>query len=174
MKCSECGGLLRRQRGPLTLPDPYINSYSIEDAEYLVCGRCGEVLLSDSVAQQLEAARAGKLEELLRQQPIGAFVTASEAGNMLGISRQALHKHRRIRRGFIFHIRLGEGVVYLRESVARFLTNGDGRFRLTPGAQAAEALPCGRRSASTATSTRERRPHRRSDSQVAARPSKQA
>jgi len=57
-------------------------------------------------------------------------VTSSEAARILDISRQALHKNRRIKNGFIFHTRFGNGIVYLRKSVELFKETGDGRYPL--------------------------------------------
>ena len=49
---------------------------------------------------------------------------------MLGVSRQALHKHRRIRRGFIFQTMFDGKIVYLKQSVFQYMKKGDGRFSL--------------------------------------------
>ncbi len=45
-----------------------------------------------------------------------------------------MHKNRRIRNGFIFHVRFGEGALYLRRSVEMFRKLGDGRFPLAASA----------------------------------------
>ena len=57
-------------------------------------------------------------------------MSAAAAADLLGVSRQALHKHRRIRKGFIYQTELSGKTVYLRESVELFKKTGDGRFSL--------------------------------------------
>lgn len=70
------------------------------------------------------------MDEILQSKPLSAFLSAVEAASALGISRQALHKHRRIRRGFIFQTQFEGKTVYLKRSVELFKTTGDGRFLL--------------------------------------------
>jgi len=130
MKCHNCGGSYKRFKGPLRIQDPYVGSFEVGIPEYLKCVNCGEYLLPGRWAEEVDRARARKLEELLTARPLREFITASEAARLLGISRQALHKNRRIRKGFIFHTRFGGGIVYLKKSVELFKETGDGRYPL--------------------------------------------
>jgi len=130
MRCHDCGGSYKRLKGPLRIPDPYVGSFEVDIPEYLKCENCEEYLLPGRWAEEVDRARARKLEELLTTTPLREFVTSSEAARLLGISRQALHKNRRIRNGFIFHTRFGSGIVYLRKSVDLFKETGDGRYTL--------------------------------------------
>jgi hypothetical protein len=78
--------------------------------------------------------------------PISAFLSSAETAAVLGISRQALHKHRRISRGFIFQTTFGGSKVYLKESVEHFRKKGDGRFKLIAAqADSATKRPAPRR-----------------------------
>ena len=70
------------------------------------------------------------MDRLITDKPVDSFVIATEAASMLGISRQAFHKHRRIQRGFIYKTNFGGKTVYLKESVLHFKETGDGRFPL--------------------------------------------
>jgi|Deesub1362A_J573_1020465.scaffolds.fasta_scaffold09445_3 hypothetical protein len=130
MRCHNCGGSYKRFKGPLRIQDPYIGSFEVGIPEYLKCENCGEYLLPGRWAEEVDRARARKLEELLAARPLREFITASEAARLLGISRQALHKNRRIRKGVIFHTRFGGGIVYLKKSVELFKETGDGRYPL--------------------------------------------
>ena len=100
------------------------------EVEYYKCDCCDDFLFPLETAQAIERSREARLREILLGLPLVDFVTASEAATLLGISRQALHKHRRIRRGFIFRVRFGDKVVYLRRSLELFKAKGDGRFTL--------------------------------------------
>jgi len=130
MKCDECGGKYRGISGDLEWDDAYVGSFVVKDVHYRKCETCGQVLLPLETAETIEKRRAERRDELLKALPLGAFLTAAETATTLGISRQALHKHRRIRRGFIHQTGFGGGVVYLEESVKRFKDTGDGRFPL--------------------------------------------
>jgi hypothetical protein len=130
MRCLECGGEYVVRRGTLQVPDPYVGPLTVGPIEYMKCGKCGDYMFSGDAARRIEEAEETALQGILRSQPLGAFLSASETAALLGISRQALHKHRRIRRGFIFQTEFGGKTVYLKSSVDLFRKQGDGRFVL--------------------------------------------
>ena len=130
MRCHNCGGSYQHVKGPLRIDDPYIGPFEVDVPEYLKCDQCGEYLLPGRWAEEVDRARARRLEELLRSQPLQEFITAAETAKLLGISRQALHKNRRIKQGFIYHTRFGRKTVFLKKSVELFKKVGDGRFPL--------------------------------------------
>ena len=132
MKCDECGGKYRTVSGDLKWDDPYVGSFVVKDVHYRKCERCGQALLPLETAEAIEKRRGERRDELLKALPLGAFLTAAETAATLGISRQALHKHRRVRRGFVYQTGFCGGTVYLEESVKRFKSTGDGRFPLCP------------------------------------------
>ena len=142
MKCDECGGKYRAVSGDLKWDDPYVGSFVVKDVHYRKCERCGQVLLPLETAEAIEKRRGERRDELLKALPLRDFLTAAETATALGISRQALHKHRRIRHGFIHQTPFGSGVVYLEESVKRFKATDDGRFPLcpSPGSVGSEKL----------------------------------
>ena len=132
MKCDECGGKYRDVSGDLEWDDRYVGSFVVKEVQYRKCETCGQVLLPPETAEAVEKRRGERKDELLKARPLRDFLTASETAAVLGISRQALHKHRRIRRGFIHQTAFGGGVVYLEESVSLFKATGDGRLPLCP------------------------------------------
>jgi hypothetical protein len=132
MKCYECGGKYQDIDGDLEMDDRYVGPFVVKAVHYYKCDRCGQDLFPPETAEAIEKRRGERLDELLKGQPLRAFLTATETATALGISRQALHKHRRIRRGFIYQTAFGGGMVYLEESVKRFKDTGDGRFPLCP------------------------------------------
>ena len=130
MRCYQCGETYIAKHESLELTDKYIGPFIVEEAEYFECDKCGDYLFSPETSKRIEMARGLAFEEKLQSLPIRDFVTAVEAATILGISRQALHKHRRIRRGFIFQTQLSDKTVYLKKSVDLFKETGDGRFQL--------------------------------------------
>jgi hypothetical protein len=130
MHCNQCGGQYIARQGDLELNDPYVGPFTVEAVEYLECGGCGDLAYSPKTMKKIEKARRSRLENELQSLPLRDFISAAEAASMLGISRQALHKHRRIRRGFIFQTQFSDKTVYLKKSVELFRDTGDGRFQL--------------------------------------------
>ena len=63
--------------------------------------------------------------KLIGSLPVSDFIGASTAGKILNKSRQALHKHRLIRRGFIYSIRYESGILYHKKSVLDFKDTDD-------------------------------------------------
>lgn len=130
MICSNCKGTYKKKHESLTLCDKYIGVYKTQVLDFYKCNDCGSILYTPLSAKQLEQDRDLALEKLLQSLPLCAFISPTETADLLGITRQALHKHRRIRRGFIFQTIFGGKTVYLRDSVEQFLRTGDGRFPL--------------------------------------------
>ena len=130
MKCNQCGGQYIIKHDGLELTDAYVGPFAVKVVEYLECEGCGDKAYPPETILEIEKARKLVLEEKLQSFPLRDFVSAAEAASMLGISRQALHKHRRIRRGFIFQTQFSDKAVYLRRSVELFKETGNGRFPL--------------------------------------------
>lgn len=130
MKCYECGGTYQNDYGELMLFDDSIGQYSVSGIHYEKCDGCGELMFPSETIDVIERVRERLLMEAIRSEPIQYFISAAETATMLGISRQALHKHRRIRRGFIYHTTIGGIALYHKKSVDEYMSNGDGRFPL--------------------------------------------
>ena len=128
MKCYNCGHDYAAHNGSLAICDEYIGAFTVHNLAYMMCGQCGDKRYTPAAAKQIENSRNAALSAVILSHPIKNFISSSEAASMLGISRQALHKHRRIRRGFIFQTQFDGKKVYLKESVLRFKQTGDGRF----------------------------------------------
>ena len=131
MRCYECGGEYKEHcEKRFRVDDETIGTFQVADVSYMECGKCRDRLFAPADAKKIEDARAGTLKGILQAMPLRSFFSAAETSEKLGISRQALHKHRRISRGFIYHTEFGGARVYLQKSVLLFLKSGDGRFTL--------------------------------------------
>ncbi len=130
MKCYECGGTYSEVSALLEINDPFVGPIYIPNAHYYQCDKCKGTLYPVETAKAIDKARTKRLLELLRKKPVEDYVSAAEAADMLGVTRQAFNKNRRIRHGFIFQTTMSRTTVYLRDSVALFLKTGDGRFPL--------------------------------------------
>ncbi|MEA2039714.1 MAG: hypothetical protein U9N82_07750 [Thermodesulfobacteriota bacterium] len=130
MRCNQCGGRYIINHGNLELTDEYVGPFTVETVEYMKCNKCEDLAFPPETIKEIEKIRRLALDEKLQSFPLRDFVSAAEAATMLGISRQALHKHRRIRRGFIFQTQFSDKMVYLRKSIELFKETEDGRFQL--------------------------------------------
>jgi len=130
MDCLECGGTYTEKSGTYLLIDPYVGKIIVEGVSYYQCDKCGDILFSTEMAQEIESERNKRIHEILNRFPIGDFISSAETASMLGISRQALHKNRRINHGFIYQIKFGPATFYLKQSVQNYKKFGDGRFPL--------------------------------------------
>jgi hypothetical protein len=127
----ECGGEYRKKLGFLEIQDPFIGTMKLEDADYEECERCRDRIFPLETARAIDNEREKIREEILQAQPLYAFLSAADTAALLGITRQALHKNKRIRQGFIYRTSLGGLAVYLKKSVDLYREKGDGRFLLS-------------------------------------------
>jgi len=132
--CTSCGGWMDRNQGPLLLSDARLGMIAIPQATYWKCKSCGKMLYPIATARLIEEQSNRRRDEIVRLYPIGEFLNATDTAAVLGISRQALHKHRRISNGFIYQTTLSGKIVYLKQSVDLFKRTGDGRFSLAESA----------------------------------------
>jgi hypothetical protein len=114
------------------LADDHVGFLVVYDVEYFECEECGDYLFPPATAKKIGEARDQRISEILQSRPISEYISAAETAAILGISRQALHKHRRISRGFIYQLQFGAKTVYLKSSVLQFKETEDGRFLLCP------------------------------------------
>ena len=130
MKCYACGNDFIEHTGSLELPSKILGSFTVNNVSYFKCTHCQEIMLPDHAWRVADQEENIQIEKFLSNLPVKNFIGASNAANILEMSRQALHKHRRIRRGFIYSV-LHEGkILYHAESVKMFKETGDGRFPL--------------------------------------------
>ncbi|MBU0483915.1 MAG: helix-turn-helix domain-containing protein [Proteobacteria bacterium] len=130
MRCYECNGSLVKQTGSVTFNDTFVGKYSVDNISYLKCDCCGELAFPAGVSTVIDGAKKNKLQRLIGRLPVSEFITATEVASILGISRQAVHKHRRISRGFVHTFMNGAKILYHKKSVELFRDTGDGRFSL--------------------------------------------
>ena len=130
MNCLECGGTYTEKSGTYVLIDPYVGKIIIQGVSYYQCNKCEDILYSEAMAQAIDSERNERIHEILSQFPICDFISAADTALILGISRQALHKNRRINHGFIYQIKFRGLTVYLKQSALQYKRTGDGRFPL--------------------------------------------
>jgi hypothetical protein len=130
MNCNECNGSYQVKNEPLEISDPYVGPIVIVGILYYQCDKCGDLLFTKEMAQAIEHERNRRIQDFLQQLPLKDFISSAETARVLGISRQALHKHRRISHGFIYKTKFAGITVFHKYSALMFKKAGDGRFPL--------------------------------------------
>jgi len=130
MNCYQCGGVYEAKSDSLEIFDFYVGKIEVRNIPYYECRDCHDILYTEEMSRAVETERNRLIRKLLIQYPLSDFLNSTKAASMLGISRQALHKHRRIKHGFIYQTKFAGITVYLKQSVLRFKNTGDGRFPL--------------------------------------------
>jgi len=131
MRPCECGGMCEKMQGSLEIDDRYVGPLKLESADYYECSDCKDRIYPLDTERVIESEREKITEEILQVQPLNAFLSAADTATLLGITRQALHKNKRIRKGFIYRTSLGSLAVYLKKSADLCREKGDGRFLLS-------------------------------------------
>jgi hypothetical protein len=122
---------MTEKRSQLYLNDLRFGDFVVSGVRFFKCPRCGELLLPPKTLDAIEEKRNILLQEYIRSLPFDDFISSTEAAALLNISRQALHKHRRIRRGFIYSTIGTDGKIrYVKTSVLMYRDTGDGRYPL--------------------------------------------
>jgi hypothetical protein len=130
MQCCECGGTYILKTDRYIFDDPFVGAIYVEGKPYYKCDKCNEILLTHEIIDAIEVEREQRKFELLSEIPIKDFISISETLKLLGITRQAFHKNQKIKRGFIYKVKIGTSTLYLKQSLDLFIKNGDGRFPL--------------------------------------------
>jgi len=130
MQCVKCSGQFATIKGTLELIDRILGNFLVLDTEYEKCNMCGEELYSPVTIRAIEKAEDLRKKELLLRKPLNDFILASEVAQILNCSRQAVHKHKKIKRGFIHFVKYNKKIYYLKKSVELYKEIGDGRLQL--------------------------------------------
>jgi hypothetical protein len=131
MRCYDCNEVYQLKSGSIKISSNIVGKFEVHNVSFYRCPKCRKFLYPEETVDRIEKEENNCKDELLRALPIGDFVLSTEAAKILNISRQAFHKHNRIRRGFIYSIHFCGKKVYHKKSVLLFKEKGDGRFPLS-------------------------------------------
>ncbi len=134
MTCYDCGNTYIKHNGLLSLSNKRIGSYDIHIDEYYKCEGCGSILFPKEAVIKIILKEDEIYNNLIRKLPVDEFIMPIEAANILGISKQAFHKNKRIKRGFIYFVVIDGRKLYSKKSVIMFREKNDGRFDLVKAA----------------------------------------
>jgi predicted nucleotidyltransferase len=131
MQCLECGGSYVESSERYVYKDFIVGDIAVQGKKFYRCNKCGDVLFTLEMSCALDEAIHERKQQLIGSLPIRDFITATKTAKLLGVTRQALNKNRRIKKGFIHQTTLGDNTVYVKRSVMRYKRTGDGRYPLS-------------------------------------------
>ncbi len=130
MRCHGCGSLYVEKKGNLTLQSCSLGRFTLNNVSYFACPECGSQLLPNETWHLADQEENSIIQKYIEEMPVKKFISTNETATLLGITRQALHKHKKIKRGFIYSITISEKKMFNKKSVILFKETGDGRFNL--------------------------------------------
>ena len=115
-----------------------IGKYTYEDNRVIVTldnanytkNEEGELFLNAETAERIDSEIDRLHKEFLNSQLMANFISISEAIEILGITKQAFSKNKKINRGFIYFIEKDDKKLFLKESVELYKETKDGRFSI--------------------------------------------
>ncbi|MDR2213353.1 MAG: hypothetical protein LBE21_06990 [Pseudomonadales bacterium] len=131
MKCQDCGQTLRKAEGDYLAETKELGSVRVPKIRWLQCPLCkGRYLPAGEITKVNNYIKV-TVAQYLAACPISQFVSATKAGEILGVTKQAFSKNQRIKHGFIYAYPMDGKQYYLKESVQKFKETGDGRVPLS-------------------------------------------
>lgn len=130
MKCVHCNHKLVKRKGELEFKSRSLGKVVVPDLQYLECDNCGEKLISPEEGEKAIEFIEKEEHRVVNNLPIGEFVTAGEAAEMLEITKQAFSKNQKIKRGLIYSVKIGRIKCYHKKSIALFKEKNNGKFLL--------------------------------------------
>ena len=129
-QCDECGALTKLTTGPYTTRTVNFGIVEVPGIPQYRCDACGAVDLPAGAASQVDAYLGRAEADAIARLPVGKFIDSAESTLLLGVSKQAFSKNRRVRRGFIYSRDVGKFRLYYEPSVEAFKSTQDGRIKL--------------------------------------------
>jgi len=144
MKCVYCDRQMTTKLKNYPYETKELGMITIPDVEFYACTRrnCNNELLSEKEAMRVDSIIDEKIREAVNNLPIGQFIDLNETAEILGKTKQAISKSKRIKRGFIYSVEISKKKLYYKPSVEAFGKDGDGRILISDTApESAYILP---------------------------------
>jgi hypothetical protein len=95
------------------------------------CSACGEIALSTKAENEMAAYLKMRQKKVMAGLPVDDLISAGQAAEILGVTKQAFSKNPKIKKGFVYFTQVGAKKNYFKTSVELFKATGDGRFPMT-------------------------------------------
>lgn len=132
MNCALCNGETIEKTGEHQFKSKVLGTIYVPHITFEECTECKNKIFSLEQSLVLLDYVREKEQKAIEKLPISGWISAAEAASILEMTRQGLNKNKKIKRGFIYSVKLGNSTVYNKKSVLQFkeTNNKDGRFEL--------------------------------------------
>jgi hypothetical protein len=131
MNCSFCNAKTRNRKEDYFHKSKIIGEVLVPAIEFKECQGCGEVTLSPEAKNEVKIYVAEQELNAISTLPVNDLISAGQAANILGVTKQAFSKNSKFKKGFVYSIMIGAKKAYFRSSIDIFKRTGDGRFPIT-------------------------------------------
>jgi hypothetical protein len=131
MNCSFCNAKTRNRKEDYFHKSKIIGEVLVPAIEFKECQGCGEVTLSPEAKNEVKIYVAEQELNAISTLPVNDLISAGQAANILGVTKQAFSKNSKFKKGFVYSIMIGAKKAYFRSSIDLFKRTGDGRFPIT-------------------------------------------
>ncbi|MGL1932199.1 MAG: helix-turn-helix domain-containing protein [Desulfotalea sp.] len=129
-KCALCNGLIEELLDYYPFKTKHLGLVQVPNINYEKCSNCSDITVSIEQSEIIRKYAQEVERKIIASFPISDFISGAEAIELLGISKQAFSKNPKIKRGFIYSVKIGNRRFYHRKSVIRFNESKNGRFKL--------------------------------------------
>ena len=130
MNCPKCNIETIRRTVDYPVNSRILGNEIVPLVEIAECPNCGETTLSAEAEREISGYLSILEEEAFATLPAVDLISAGQAAEILGVSKQAFSKNPKIKKEFVYYTRVGAKKVYFKPSVELFKVTGDGRFTL--------------------------------------------
>ena len=131
MNCALCNGNIVKKNSFLLFKSKTLGDVTIPSIDFEECEFCRDILLSPESSKKALSYVRQKEQDAINKMPIDDFITAAEAVDILGITKQAFSKNPKIKRGLIYSVKKGRSKFFLKKSVKLFKEKNNGKFLLS-------------------------------------------
>ncbi|MFH1991923.1 MAG: hypothetical protein ABIK98_05885 [Pseudomonadota bacterium] len=131
MKCALCNGRLINKFESIEFNSKSIGKMLVPELKFTECQDCKDKIFTPEEFDKAIDFIDKKEKEAISNLPIKDFITANEAAEMLGITKQAFSKNYKIKRGLIYSVKIGGKKYYHKKSVELFKEKNNGKFLIS-------------------------------------------
>jgi len=106
-----------------TLGDVVVPQVGVEQ-----CPKCGQLILSGEAERAVSDYLKNRQREAIASLPADDLISAGQAAEILGVTKQAFSKNPKIKKGYVYFTYIGTKKFFFRSSLELYKTGGDGRF----------------------------------------------
>ena len=131
LNCLLCNAEVMNKKEDYLCNSKVIGKVLIPLIEFYECRGCHETRLSPEARHEVITHVREQERNAIASLSSDDLITAGQAAELLGVSKQAFSKNPKIKKGYVYFTQIGNKKVYFKRSVELFRETGDGRFPIT-------------------------------------------